>query len=172
MTVTANADGLRVRYGLDAQLAAQVGAPCTYGAVKQVVCILEASRMVIGGGLIGGEANTMIPAGSWIKSAVFIVTEAFDSGTTATLDLGLGIVDGTYTGGDEDGIDAAIAETAIDAATKAVICDGAMVASTTAGITTVNLWPTYDVDTAVYTTGKGILVIEYIPLFAHASAVD
>lgn len=163
MTVTANADGLRYRYGLDTQKGAQVGATCNYGCYKQVVCILEASRMVIGGGLIGGEANTMIPAGSFIREAVFIVTEAFDSGTTATLDLGLGLVDGTYTGGDEDGIDAAVAETAIDTAGKAVLCDGAYVNSATAGVTSVNLWPTYDVDTAVYTTGKGLLIITYIP---------
>ncbi len=172
MTVTANSDGLRWRYGRDLQLAAQVGAPCTYGMVKQVVCILEASRMTTTGGLIGGEANTMIPAGSWIKSAVFIVTEAFDSGTTATLDLGLAIIDGTYTGGDEDGIDAAIAETAIDTAGKAVLCDGAMVGAAGSGITSVNLWPSYDLDTAAYTTGKGVLVIEYIPQIASLTAVD
>ena len=163
MTVVANADGLRQRYGLDTQLTAQVGAPSTAGAVREMVCVLEASRMVIGGGLIGQEPNNVIPTGSFIKSATFIVTEAFDSGTTATLDLGLAIADGTYTGGDEDGIDAAIAETAIDTAGKAVLCDGAMVASTSAGVTTVPLYPSYDVDTAVYTTGKGYLVIEYIP---------
>jgi len=172
MTITANADGLRQRYGLDLQLAAQVGVPCTYGVKKEIVCILEASRMVIGGGLIGGEANTVIPAGSFIREAVFIVTEAFDSGTTATLDLGLAIADGTYTGGDEDGIDAAVAESAIDTAGKAVLCDGAYVNSATAGVTSVDLYPSYDVDTAVYTTGKGILIIEYIPPLAHASDVD
>ena len=172
MATWANSDGLRVRFGTEQAAGAQVGKPSVNGAVEQIVCILEASRMVIGGGLIGGEPNVYIPAGSWIKSATFIVTEAFDSGTTATLDLGLGLVDGTYTGGDEDGIDVAIAETAIDAATKAVLCDGAMVNSTTAGITTVNLWPTYDVDTAVFTTGKGMLVIEYIPTTYAAQTPD
>lgn len=163
MTVTANADGLRQRYGLDTQLTAQAGETLPAGAVKHLICTLEASRMVIGGGLIGQEPNNAIPVGSFIKSATFIVTEAFDSGTTATLDLGLAIADGTYTGGDEDGIDAAIAESAIDTAGKAVLCDGAMVGSTTASVTTVVLYPSYDVDTAVYTTGKGYLVIEYIP---------
>ena len=172
MATWANSDGLRVQFGTDQARGAQVGKPSVNGAIEQIVCILEASRMVIGGGLIGGEPNVYIPAGSLIKSATFIVTEAFDSGTTATLDLGLGLVDGTYTGGDEDGLDSGVAETAIDTAGKAVYCDGAMIASTSASVTTVNLWPTYDVDTAVYTTGKGMLVIEYIPTTFPAQTPD
>lgn len=164
MTVSANADGLRQRYGLDTQLTARTGAPSTYGAVRELICVLEASRMSLTGGRIDPENNgDLIPAGSWIKSATLIVTEAFDSGGSATLDLGLSIEAGTYTGGDEDGIDVAIAETAIDTAGKAVLCDGAMVASTSAGFTTVDLYPSYDLDTLAFTTGKGFLVIEYIP---------
>jgi len=171
MTNYTNLDGLQIRFGLDTAKGAQVGVPSTAGAVREIVCVLEASRMVIGGGLIGGVPNTVVPAGSWVKSATFIVTEAFDSGTTATLDLGLAIKAGTYTGGDEDGIDVAIAETAIDTAGKVVLCDGAYVASTSV-VTAVDLYPSYDVDTAVYTTGKGLLVIEYIPPFYSAQTAD
>jgi hypothetical protein len=50
MTVSANADGLRQRYGLDTQLTARVGKMSTMGAVQQIVCVLEASRMSLTGG--------------------------------------------------------------------------------------------------------------------------
>lgn len=163
MTIVANADGVRQRYGLDTQLTARVGAPSTAGFIKEVMVVLEASRMTLTGGLVDPDAFVVIPAGSLIKDATFVVTEAFDSGGSATLDLGLAIVDGTYTGGDEDGIDVAIAETAIDTAGKAVYCDGAMINSTSASVTTVDLYPSYDLDTLAFTTGKGYLLIRYIP---------
>lgn len=154
-----NSDGLRIEFGTEKTKVAQVGVPRTAGAEKQVVVTLEASRMGLSGGVVGGRPNTFIPAGSILKSAILYVTEGFDSGTTATLDLGLANADGSYTNLDEDGIDVAIAETAIDTAGKSVTCDGALIGT----ILATGGYPSYDVDTAVYTTGKGFLVITYIP---------
>jgi len=160
MTGRRNIDGLYLEYGTDKTAVADVGVPCTYGAESEVICTLEASRMTLTGGLIGGRPNTTIPAGSYIKDVRLVVTEAFDSGTTATLDLGLCLETGAYTGLDEDGFDVAIAETAIDTAGKVVVCDGAYVGTTTG---TVAGYPSYDLDTAVYTTGKGYLIITFVP---------
>lgn len=152
-----NSDGLRIEFGTEKTKGAQVGVPSNYGEEQEVVVILEASRMDLTGGLVGQRPNTFIPANSFIVSAKLVVTEGFDSGSTATLDLGLANSDGTYTGLDEDGIDVAIAETAIDTAGKTVACDGALIGT----ILTKGGYPSYDVDTAAYTTGKGYLVITY-----------
>ena len=58
-----------------------------------------------------------IPSGAHIISATLYVTEAFTSGGSGTLTIGLwnDDGDGTYTVLDSDGIDATIAKTAIDA---------------------------------------------------------
>lgn len=167
MTNWTNSDGLEVKFGLDA---AKEGLASSARYLEQhVTVILDADNMVLAGGRVDSDNPLLIPAGSYITRAFFVVLEGFDSGTTATLDLGLGIADGTYTGGDEDGIDVAIAETAIDTAGKVVVCDGALVGGT--AITgSVDLYPTYDVDTAVFTTGRGALHISYIPPAVSATA--
>ncbi len=71
------------------------------------------------------EAQQVIPANSFIESATLRVLTAID-GTTPTLTIGLVEKDGTTI--DADGIDAAIAESAIDAIGETVLCDGALVA--------------------------------------------
>ena len=70
------------------------------------------------------EAQQRIPANSFIVSATLRVLTAID-GTTPTLTIGLVEKDGTTI--DADGIDAAIAESAIDAVGETVLCDGALV---------------------------------------------
>lgn len=168
MTDWTNDDGILVRFGVDKSLGAQVGsAIASDGIRKEMVATLEVSRMALAGGLIGGKANSAIPAGALIESAKFIVTEAF-VGATATLDLGLANADGTYTNLDEDGIDAAIAITAFDADDDVIVCDGALIGTRTA----VAGYPSYDVDTAALTAGKGYLIITYIPAFNDENAAD
>ena len=152
-----NSDGLNVRFHRDRALDAKVGVPRVAGMEKEVVVELNYSRMTTSGGLVGGYPNTFIPAGSYIKSVTLVVTTGFDSGTTATLDLGLCNKDGSYTGLDEDGFDVAIAETAIDTAGKEVACDGALIGT----ILSKGGYPSYDLDTAAYTVGDGYLVIVY-----------
>lgn len=160
MAKITNADGLVVKLGLAEGHEGLTGV--ANDTEKCVKAVLDHSDIVIGGGRIQSENPVVIPANSYITRAVFVVTEGFDSGTTATLDLGLSIADGTYTGGDEDGIDAAIAESAIDTAGKVVVCNGASVGGT---VTTgaVDLYLSYDADTAVYTVGRGILYVWYVP---------
>lgn len=125
-----------------------------------------------------------VKRGSKILSATFVVTEAFSTGSSPTLTIGTykyDSSDGTVTADDADGIDATIAATAIDAIGEVVNCDGALVgtagtynasaAGTLAGSTS-------DSDvvvgafagTAAFTTGKGILTLEWIEPQYNASA--
>ena len=70
------------------------------------------------------EAALTIPANSFIVSATLRVITPL-AGTTPTLTLGLVEKDGTTI--DADGIDVAIAETALDTIGETVLCDGALV---------------------------------------------
>lgn len=166
MSKYTNADGLHIRYGLtEGEYSKQTST--TEEPTKWLVVgfkvgqnISSTSATQLAGGRIDAETDVIIPKGSILTQAFFVVDVAFDSGGSATLDLGLSIADGTYTGGDEDGIDVAIAETAIDTAGKVVRCDGALLSATTA--TSVDLYPSYDVDTAAFTVGEGRLFVEYI----------
>lgn len=156
-----NSDGLEVKFGLDAAKQGRVMGG--HENELYISAVLDFSDMNLTGGRIDSDNPVIIPAGSYITQAFFVVVTAFDSGSTATLDLGLSLADGTYTGADEDGIDVAIAETAIDTAGKVVVCDGALVRGTAVTSTTLDLYPSFDVDTAAYTVGKGVLHIFYLP---------
>lgn len=161
MTNWTNSDGLEVKFGLDE---AKQGKVSSSNELEQhISVVLDAADMVIGGGRVDSDNPVLIPANSYITRAIFRVITGFDSaGDAATLDLGLGLADGTYTGGDEDGIDVAIAEAAIATDGLAVACNGALV-NGTAVSGAVDLYPTYDVDTEVFTAGKGVLHIFFIP---------
>ena len=103
--------------------------------------------------------DATIPAGAIITNADLKITTAATSGGSATLTIGTYNSAGTAI--DADGIDAAIALTAIDAAQDVVQCDGAQVA----GVTTVGSADAYVgliYGTAAFTAGAGKLVIEYI----------
>jgi hypothetical protein len=166
-----NSDGLKIFYGTDAALGAQVGATSSMGPFKYAHAILEVSRMDLTGGLIGGKNNVVIPAGSYITRAFLIIHEAF-TGASGTLDLGLAIADGTYTGGDEDGIDAAIAVATLLQGTI-IACDGAMVGAGADKDTTVDLYLSYDIDTTDFTAGKAELIVEWLtPLAKSMTAAD
>jgi hypothetical protein len=165
MAVWSNPDGLRVVFGRDQAKGAQVGSPCTYGAINQMVAILEAGRMsTLAGGLIGGDTYgpvSVIPAGSAILRATIYVTEAFTSGGAATVDLGLANADGTYTNLDEDGIDVALSMANL-AQGQIIACDGALVGAGADKDILADAYLSWDVDTAVLTAGKALLIVEYV----------
>lgn len=159
MSTWNNSDGLRVDTGLDEGKKGLVGKASTMGARQQLICVIEAGRTALAGGLIDPRSRTAIPAGSRISSATLVVTETF-TGSSSTLDLGLANADGSYTNLDEDGIDVAIALSALDAG-DVVACDGALVNAAAAARTSVIGYPSYDVDTGALTAGKAYLIIEY-----------
>ena len=154
MTNWVNDDGLTVQFGSQEQ-------------EKQAYSLATTKRLAVT--LTGedipssvatpGPYDAFIPAGSYILSAHLIVTEAFTSGGSATLTIGT--YEGDATAIDADGIDAAIAVTAIDAVGDVVVNDGAQVG----GVTTVgsdNAYIQAIYGTAAFTAGEATLVIEYI----------
>lgn len=103
----------------------------------------------------GDEAILRIPANARISRATLRIITAFAGGTS--YNFGLSESDGTVI--DADGIDAAVALTAIDAIGDVVLCDGALVGSlvgigSAAGQLLV-------VATGTFTAGKAQLEIEF-----------
>lgn len=155
MAIWSNDDGLEVRFGLDRTTEQPSGR--TAGEEKVLTWKL-ADATALGdtdtAAVAGDEAY--VPAGAIIKDAYFVVDTAFTSGGSAVLDLGLKQAAGTNI--DDDGIDAAIALTAIDADDDVIVCDGALIGTRLANDSYV--MATYD--TAAFTAGAGKLVIKYI----------
>lgn len=100
-----------------------------------------------------------IPAGSVIVGATLVMTTAATSGGAATLTIGTYNAAGTAI--DADGIDAAVALTAIDADGDVVRCDGAQAAGVL-GYVSENAYIGAIYGTAAYTAGAAKLVVEYI----------
>jgi hypothetical protein len=106
--------------------------------------------------------NTRIPGGVVIEKAELEVITAF-AGATATLDIGLVDADdqeAAFSDLDDDGIDAAIAVTAIDAAGDTIACDGALIGTTLAAQTGGYL-VSAEAGTATFTAGEARLRIYY-----------
>lgn len=148
-----NADGLRVLTNND------------QGAVnnKGISSDVDIKTLVVDVDLtadISPVANDpFIPAGSYIKSATAVVTQAAAGGTSVNIGLSSLASDGTATAIDADGIDAGVLTAAL-AANLAVVCNGALVGGT-AGVGAANAYVT-TAATGTFTAGKFKLVIEYI----------
>ena len=165
-----NKDGLVVGFNehtVDNGVSAVVGGS---GPVKTAQVELEdATALEVAGSLTVASfkpQDIVIPRGSRILEASFQVKTAFTTSASGALNIGTnsGGLDGAYTDDDENGIDAAIAVTALDAIGAVVACDGALVA----GVTTAGANATGDVklcfsySTGVFTAGAGVLTVRYI----------
>ena len=154
-----NADGLFVL--TDGAQGAVNGEGVTARASRQtlVVDITSANTASSFGSSNIDPLAPQLPAGSIIVNADLVVTAPFTSGGSATLTIGTYNAAGTAI--DADGIDAAIALTAIDADGDVVQCDGAQVS----GLVTVGGAAAYvgwNFGTAAFTGGAAKLIIEYI----------
>ena len=158
-----NSDGLVVGYGT------HTSDNSTPGATEDSV-VKTMKVQIVGTELGDTFAATdikpnapMIKRGSAILAATLIVEEVF-TGSSSTLDIGLWGASGTPAVDDADGIDAAVALTAIDALGDVVNCDGALVGGL------IPVGRTADQDcviapswgTAAFTAGKATLVVQYI----------
>ena len=165
-----NQDGLAVGFGThseDNDVSAVVGGS---GPIKTAVYALpDATALEVVGSLTIASfkpQDIRIPRGSRILEASFQVTAAFTTSASGALNIGTnsGRVDGAFTDDDENGIDAAIAATALDAIGAVVACDGALVG----GVTSAGANSTTDVQlcfgytTGVFTAGAGVLTVRYI----------
>ncbi len=155
-----NADGLRVLTNDDQGAVKTQG---TAGAAQHQSIVMDITFTALGttfGASNIDVNNPVIPANSVITSATLVMTSAATSGGTPTLDIGTYNAAGTAI--DADGIDAAIALTAIDGTGETVRCDGAHL--TTAGLITADAYIGVIRSATVYTGGVGKLYIEYIKL--------
>jgi hypothetical protein len=154
-----NADGLRILTNNDQGAVGGEGVTARASRQTLVVDILgTALGTSFGASNIDPLAPT-IPAGAIIVNADLVITTPFTSGGSATMTIGTYNAAGTAI--DADGIDAAIALTAIDADGDVVQCDGAQVS----GLVTVGGAAAYVgviYGTAAYTAGAAKLIIEYI----------
>jgi hypothetical protein len=152
-----NDDGLYIRYGTTEVDVALGGENTTDGDVRHLEIDFDFSDLAAyGTAKIIGE-GVRLPVGAWLKSATLLVTTAF-AGATGTLTLGTIDTDRS-TVHDADGIDAAIAVTAIDAIGDTIACDGALIGTVLANTTP--LYITATVGTAQFTAGAAKLTIEY-----------
>lgn len=155
--------GVRVHYGTQVDYSERVDGRNVvgYGDTKLMTVDFNYEDVNTGGALTAARNFSgvgVIPANAFITKATLEVTTAFTSGGAATLTIGLVEPDGTPI--DPDGIDAAIALTAIDAVGERVLCDGDLVTGL-AGIGAAAGQIIATFGTAAFTAGAATLTIEY-----------
>jgi len=157
-----NSDGLEVRFGSEKRAVHLGGSPKTFGDLQEL-------RVTITGADVPStdapvDKKLALPPGAYIESATFVVTTAF-VGSSATLDLGLmnDDGDGTFSTLDDNGIDAAIATTSIDAIDDRIACDGDQVNTSPVNSTdaTLPMVVSCGYNNAAFTAGVGELIIKY-----------
>ena len=148
-----NNDGLLVKFGKEKGIAANGGSYRFVGPLDCIEIDVDYRKLNAFGTNTILSDTVKVPNGVLLKSAEFQVDVAF-TGATATLTLGLYDSDRT-TAYDEDGIDATIALTAIDAIGEVVACDGALIGTVLANNTPSLI--TALVGTANFTAGRGKL---------------
>ena len=161
-----NDDGLNIKFGTERAVVSPSGAVSTMGDEAQAVFKITGTDVGSSDALLEAHPTVGLPDGAHIISATLYVTTAFTSGGAATLSIGLwnDDGDGTYSVNDADGIDSAVAITAIDAIGDHVACDGALVGSGAAALAGTGdrpLYPSVSYGTAAFTAGEADLVIKY-----------
>jgi len=165
MATWTNSDGLVVQFGLDKTKRNLSGSPAPAGEYKTLIAEIDYSRLpTVAAGRTGLDISnrTYLPAGALLVSATLKTVTAFDSTSDdGTLTIGLQKENGDVI--DEDGIDATIAQTAIDAVGETVTCDGALIGT----LLVYDSYLTTTVATHAFTAGKAQLVIKYfVPVTA------
>lgn len=152
-----NNDGLLVKFGTEEGMTGGGGEFRWNGPTTEVEIDVVWNKLNAFGTRTILDETVRIPNGILLTSAEFEVVVPF-VGAGATLDLGFYDMDRT-TAYDADGIDAAIAVTAIDAVGETVTCDGALINTLLANNTPNLISAT--VGTANYTAGQGKLRLRY-----------
>ncbi len=155
-----NEDGLVVRFGTD-RAAVMPGGSTSEGVHKTLVHKFAFGDVANTDTAAPNPHEAFLPADSVMTRATLYVTTGF-VGTNAVLDIGLKLAAGTNT--DDDGIDSAIAVTALNAIGDTIICNGDLIVDSdltavrfTAAQYIMTTW-----DTAAFTAGAATLVVEYI----------
>lgn len=164
-----NSDGLVVGFGPRDSKNNAGATVRTMGNEEQFSMILDYDTLPAAAGTAPSSKSIPLPANSMIHEATLRVIVAFTSGGATTLDIGL--VNSAGTAIDQDGIDAAIAKTAIDAIGEVVQCDGALV-NGTATVGTSDAYISCNVGTGPYTAGQAELTVRYSRPLADTTPTD
>jgi len=160
-----NSDGLVVGFGTHSE-DNNVPAVTGTGSVKTLVVALpDATALEAVGSVTTASIppqSVLIPRGSRILEASFQVTTAFTTSASGALDIGTHSA--AAVDDDPNGIDAAIAVTALDAVGAVVACNGALVAGVTScgAASTSDVVVTFAYSTGVFTAGAGVLTVRYV----------
>jgi len=164
-----NNDGLRIRFGTGESLVSRGGELPYASEVHTIEVELLAADLKAHDDSTDPttvlDFNARIPEGAFLKSAELEVITAF-AGATATLDIGLVDADdqlAAFTDHDDDGIDSAIAVTAIDAEGDVITCDGALIGTTlgASGTGEGGFLISAEAGTATFTAGEARLRVKY-----------
>lgn len=156
MATWTNEDGLKVRFNAE-DVEATTGNQFVGGPLRSLVVDLPYNDLPVAAD--ADQRRAYIPANAFITAAYLLIDDAFESGGATTLDIGLCQVNGTVI--DLDGIDVAIAKTAIDGDNDVVVCNGALV-NGVLNVGTANAYVYTTVTTGPYTAGHAKLVVHYI----------
>ena len=157
-----NDDGLIVRFGTDLAKTGGGGEFHWTGPFVQHEFDLDFSKFEPFGNVTVLDYTVRLQNGILLTSAEVEVVVPFTSSGTPTLDIGL--VDKsnpTAASYDIDGIDAAIAMTAMDTVGETVTCDGALINTILANASDEKSLVAIRVNTANYTAGRAKLRFNY-----------
>jgi hypothetical protein len=158
MSIWQNNDGLEVRFGTSQAEVSDGGAPSQSGPSNFHIWEVDLVDLAATVTEFSESNGLTLGKGSIIVGATIDVLVGATSGGAAALNVGIQAKTAAGTD-DPDGIDAAVALTAIDTKGERVTCDGAIIG--TALDDDYNL--TLDYDTAVYTAGRIQITIETKP---------
>lgn len=159
MATWVNDDGLPIRFGAELAVPGEGGQYRWNGPFAEYEFDLIWDDLAAFGTVDFLGRSVRVPNGFLLTEATIEVTEAFTSGGAATLTLGFHNADGTAY--DADGIDAAIALTALDTVGETTVCDGALVNTILNNPNVKYSYHTATVGVANYTAGKAKLRLKY-----------
>lgn len=168
MAAWINESGLPIRFGTDLAANGAGGQFRWNGPMAEYEYDIVWNELEAFGTVTYLGRTVRIPDGMLLTEATIEVSEAFTSGGAATLTLGFHNADGTAY--DADGIDAAVALTALDTVGETTVCDGALVNTILANGSKKYSYVTATVGTADYTAGKAKLRLKLFVVKGGASA--
>jgi hypothetical protein len=150
-----NDDGLNIHFGPRDTQNGRAAKVSKGGQEQEIIVIVEATKLTDAVAASDVDRAAIIPSGAYVKSADIYVDEAFTSGGSAVLDIGLYQPDGTAI--DDDGIDSAVALGALvdDAEISG---NGAVVGTSVSNDAVVAA----SYDTAAFTAGRARVVVKYV----------
>lgn len=158
-----NEDGLIIRFGTERAEVLDAAGGTANAAYKTLVHKFAFGDIATTDVTVPNPNEAFLPADSVMMRATLYVTTGF-VGATGVLDIGLKTADGTNT--DDDGIDAAIAVTALNVVGDTILCNGDLIVD--GDLTAVRFTEAQYImttwDTAAFTAGAATLVVEYLEL--------